>query len=266
MNKKRIIVDIVLAIVIFFGAQMVCSFICIAANLIANATSGDVSPDQLTGNAVMGTMGWILALSNAICIVLILLLKRFDVLKGMTFKGCSWRFVPIVAVAAVLGIFSLDLMEEYLNLPNMLERDMINIISTVEGTLAVAVLGPVAEELIFRGVICGSMLRNGAGPWPSILISAFIFGLIHINPAQVPFAMAMGVILGILYYKTGSLVPSILIHVVNNTIAVLVMKIYSDQPDITFREILGDPVAASIMAAGLIVSVFLFIKYWKTKQ
>lgn len=262
MNKKTIIIDIILAIVIFFGAQVVSSVICTVVNFSINAPSGDISPDKL----VKESLGWIMTLSSLICILLFILLKHFHIRYSLKFKGCSWRFVPIVTIASVLGILGLDITQEYLNLPNLLEKDMLSMCNKTEGIIAIAVLGPITEELVFRGVICGTLLRNGAGVWTSILVSAFIFGLIHINPAQVPFAMAIGVILAILYYKTGSLIPSILLHIANNSVAVVIMNAYSDQPDIMFRDLWGDAVSVSIIVIGLTVSTLLFIRYWKTKQ
>ena len=49
-------------------------------------------------------------------------------------------------------------------------------------------MAPLVEELLFRGAIEGHFLQTGKRPGMAILLSALIFGLIHVNPAQVPFA------------------------------------------------------------------------------
>ena len=68
-------------------------------------------------------------------------------------------------------------------------------------------MAPLVEELLFRGAIQGYMLREGMKPLNAILIASAIFGTVHMNPIQVPFAFAIGLIFGWLYYSTGSVIP-----------------------------------------------------------
>lgn len=87
------------------------------------------------------------------------------------------------------------------------------------GIFCIAVLGPILEELLFRGAITKVLLRKYS-PVKAILISGLIFGIFHINPAQVVSACLIGFFLAWLYYKTQSLIPCILIHILNNSLAV----------------------------------------------
>lgn len=86
---------------------------------------------------------------------------------------------------------------------------------------AYAVLGaPVAEELLFRGALFGLLARRWAGWWPS-LASGGLFGLLHLaDPAAVPPLILMGVALGELRRRGGSLWPCIVAHAGNNVLAV----------------------------------------------
>lgn len=83
------------------------------------------------------------------------------------------------------------------------------------------VLGaPLSEEPIFRGLILGGfMLRYGARR--AIAYSALMFALVHMNPWQFPTGLAMGVFLGWLTLRTGSLWPAVFAHFLNNLTATL---------------------------------------------
>ena len=84
--------------------------------------------------------------------------------------------------------------------------------------IAVAIVTPIAEELMFRGYILDS-IRRIHGDWPAIIGSAILFGLVHINPFLVGQAFIGGVIYGWIRIRTGSLLPSIACHMIWNAIA-----------------------------------------------
>ena len=84
--------------------------------------------------------------------------------------------------------------------------------------LFIAVLLPVAEELLFRGGIF-RVLRQNRRFWPAALISSVIFGILHIHPFLMVFAFLLGIISCGLFERTGSLFPSMLFHIVINNIA-----------------------------------------------
>ena len=87
--------------------------------------------------------------------------------------------------------------------------------------IAVAIVTPIAEELMFRGYILDS-IRRIHGDWPAIIGSAILFGLVHINPFLVGQAFIGGVIYGWIRIRTGSLLPSIACHVMWNIMALSV--------------------------------------------
>lgn len=87
-------------------------------------------------------------------------------------------------------------------------------------SLNLAILGPVGEEVFFRG-FAYSALRKKYGVTRGILVSALFFGAYHMIPWQIPYAVVSGAILALVYEKTQSLYPSILFHIINNSVAVL---------------------------------------------
>lgn len=104
-------------------------------------------------------------------------------------------------------------------LPDIMEQTFDIMQSGWIGIFAIAVAGPVLEELLFRGAITKALLKQ-YDPVKAILISAFIFGIFHINPIQVVAAFFIGLLLAWVYYKTASLIPCILMHILNNSISV----------------------------------------------
>jgi membrane protease YdiL (CAAX protease family) len=86
--------------------------------------------------------------------------------------------------------------------------------------LAGAVLAPAAEEIFFRGYAQTRLCRRW-GTAPGILTGAALFGLAHLDWIHTPSAFVIGVYLGWLVHRTGSVRPAILAHAVNNAAWVL---------------------------------------------
>lgn len=88
--------------------------------------------------------------------------------------------------------------------------------------LLIAVAAPVSEEVCFRGMLFGG-LRERLPRLAAALISALIFGGLHAltGLSAVPPLIAFGFVLALLYEKTGSIVPGILLHMLNNSVALL---------------------------------------------
>ena len=92
---------------------------------------------------------------------------------------------------------------------------------SLHGVLLSAVIAaPIVEEVIFRGVVLGS-LRKVFPAWVSILISAVIFGAYHMNPVAIVYATVMGIIAGVVYEKKQNLLFPIMLHMANNFMGLL---------------------------------------------
>ncbi len=95
--------------------------------------------------------------------------------------------------------------------------------SIVITIILVGILGPIAEEIFFRGYILpGFVRRFGVGR--ALLFSSLIFGSFHIDPGAIVPTFALGMVLGWVYLKTGSIWPAMFAHGLHNTVAVLVAK------------------------------------------
>ena len=89
----------------------------------------------------------------------------------------------------------------------------------IYGLVVGGVLAPIAEEIGFRGVLTGGLLRMRCKPWVAIIISALIFAFFHGTYLQLLGTTVFGIIAGWLYWRTRSLIPGMIIHVVNNSTA-----------------------------------------------
>ena len=161
--------------------------------------------------------------------------------------------VPYLGWSIIIGfatIFLIDFVMSKLSfLPDWLGNTFDLLQSGWLGILCISVLGPILEEMLFRGAITKVLLRK-YNPVKAIILSALIFGIFHINPAQVVGATLSGILFAWLYYKTGSLVPGILIHILNNGLSVFLSLHY---PDAEYTsDLLGEP-AYWICLAGAVV-------------
>jgi membrane protease YdiL (CAAX protease family) len=88
--------------------------------------------------------------------------------------------------------------------------------------LLIVIAAPISEEICFRGMLFGG-LRRSLPRIPAALLAGLIFGGLHAltGISAVPPLIAFGFILSLLYEKTGSIVPGILLHMLNNSVALL---------------------------------------------
>ncbi|HYE20887.1 MAG TPA: type II CAAX endopeptidase family protein [Tepidisphaeraceae bacterium] len=86
--------------------------------------------------------------------------------------------------------------------------------------LLIAVQPAVIEELAFRGVIFGA-LRRALNPGETIVVSAMMFTILHLSIASFPHLLVIGLALGYLRHRTGSIYPCVLLHFCHNLLCVL---------------------------------------------
>ncbi len=262
---KNVYIKVALAVFVFCLMQFLGSVVLTA---VLAVTGGVESIEALAGH--VGANPVAIALTVMItgvlsCAILtgMKMIRPLESWRDGTLGGKQWM---LALPGAVLGIFAIDLLGEKFELPDLMQQDFLAMANNVWGILAIAVVGPVVEELVFREGMQGHMLRSGVPAWRAIIISALCFGIIHFNPAQVPFAFGIGLILGIIYYKTGNVVLTSLIHVLNNSAAVMEMRILGDDiNNFSYEEALGGTLASYLyIAVAGTISLFLLHRYWKT--
>lgn len=150
-----------------------------------------------------------------------------------------WGVVFWAGLAAIGAVVPSTRLQELLpELPNNIAAPLTQMLRNPWGFFAIGLLAPVAEEMVFRGAILRWLLQKQR-PWAAIAISAALFAAVHLNPAQMPHAFLMGLLLGWMYWRTGSIVPGLALHFVNNAVAYVLCNILPD-PDVPLIVLLGN--------------------------
>jgi hypothetical protein len=124
------------------------------------------------------------------------------------------------------------------------------------GALYVMIIGPIFEEIVYRGILYGGMRRKGHGVITATIFSSVLFALMHLNINQGVNAFIVGIVFAYVYEKTGNLRASIWLHMLNNIYAMFgsfgsewLMKKIPSQGRIVFTCI------------GIVMTVVLLMRY-----
>ena len=126
------------------------------------------------------------------------------------------------------------------------------------GFIAIGVLVPIAEEMVFRGAILRRLLdaSDTRWHWAAIVVTAALFGAMHLNMAQGINAFVMGLLLGWMYMRTRSIVPGLVFHFTNNTIAFFSYRLFPYAADKTLVEFYGGNMNNVLMAVVFSLMIF----------
>ena len=122
--------------------------------------------------------------------------------------------------------------------------------------LVVALTPAICEELMFRGYLQRQVERRLGVVW-SIVLVGLVFGLFHLRPTQVLPLATLGMYLGFSVWVTGSLWAGVLIHLLNNGLAVIVSDYVSRNPDVdaVALESLAVPWYLALVSAAVVAGV-----------
>lgn len=148
------------------------------------------------------------------------------------YRPAKWYYFPIALLLQFGLLFSLNFLNEYfVKFLELLgyKPSMENTIPTLTGwyllpaILIIALLPAIFEETLFRGVLFGSMQESGWGTWKAVLLTGALFSLFHGNPEQTIYQFLCGAAFALLAQRSGSILPGILAHFMNNA-AILAME------------------------------------------
>lgn len=172
-------------------------------------------------------------LTSAIYSILVLLVfikAKWSVLSPNYLQSRPWAVLAWSALAGlgalVLEAYCDELMPD---LTNVVEEEMLKLISNDFGYFTLCLFAPFVEEVVFRGAVLRALLPRMKSRWGAIAISAALFSLVHMNPAQMPYAFTAGLLLGWLYSRTGSILPGVAYHWMNNTLVFAAVRLLPSQ-------------------------------------
>lgn len=192
--------------------------------------------------------------------------QHVPVRKIVYTKGIGGWIPSILGIVIVCIVFSLSTFWLFMFSLNSVFPAIVDLILTTDPLpsspiflgieiIVIVILAPVLEEFIFRGVILHRLIKK-TSITGGVLISSILFGVLH---ADMIGAFFFGVITALLFLKTGNLLIPILVHMINNAIAVALSFISPTWPDwihiIDKSDITDNAVPNLIMLA--ISSVFI---------
>lgn len=204
-------------------------------------------------------LSWALLLSGVVMIIHLMLRRHVNVSTFSMVRVSPPRM--LYSIFCVLGtMVCFDALNTLMPLPDWLESDFITLSQTFTGILSIAVVAPIVEEMLFRGAVMDSMLQRGYTPIKVIILSAALFGFIHLNPVQVVFAFLMGIVFGWIRLKTGSISSVIVGHILNNSIAVAEMCWYDTDVPLSHGDSFTPTTLIIIALIGAVVAILSAIK------
>ena len=227
---------------------------------------------QLVGGAIITTL-WSLIAGNSdktaamlitttgvigLLTIIIFLWTRYAEVSPTWLRTRPWTVLSWSVIAALGALIpSAWIQEQMPELPNFAEQEFGTIMGTPWGYLVIGLLAPLSEEIVLRGAILKELLKSEKlSTWTAIAISALFFALVHMNPAQMPHAFLIGLLLGWMYYRTGSILPGVAYHWANNSVAYVMYALYPD-PDMKLIDIFKGSEQHVYMALGFSLLILL---------
>ena len=174
----------------------------------------------------------------------------------MAFLGMYFFVSLYMVIISVLFPHAMDVYNDMMSTNFGDFNDILTIITAI-------ILAPIAEELCFRGLTVKLFRWAGLGMWLTIFISAFIFGLVHIDPThftliQFGYTFILGALLAYLAISYDSIYVSILGHIVFNFCGTIVSSLEAKLPESVQGPYI---IIAGIIGIGLIAGAVLLV--WK---
>jgi uncharacterized protein len=185
-------------------------------------------------------------------------LRKYDLKNIFRLKKVNFQIV-LISIIIGFGIsFIADgldrLFQLFFSMPEIFEKQMLEsfVIHSISDfaiiVLSAVVFAGVFEEMLFRGFVQKTFEKEFSVS-QAILITAFIFGMIHMNPWWLVQISFFGVFLGIMAWKSDSIIPSMIVHFINNGLSIIFINLVQEN-DLFFNR-------SEVYIAVLIVALFI---------
>jgi membrane protease YdiL (CAAX protease family) len=192
-------------------------------------------------------------------------------------KSIQWLLVIVLMISAMpimLGVESLVKMFDLGKAANEMQVKNENTFKAflvmnsfgefLKVFVLLAILPAVSEELIFRGILMRTLHRRNRNTAMSIAITSFVFAMVHYNPYGLISIFLAAVLLGYIYYLTGSLWLSILAHLLNNGLQIILFYLAGNNA--TIKAIIeSDHLPVYVPLIGAVVFSITLYLLWKNR-
>lgn len=258
----------IISLLLFFASQFVGTFFATLFMLLPElkdsasaitdfAASIQLVQQLISDNMIMITL-WGLIIGDLLLLPFFWLIKYCK--PADLVKPVDGKLMIMAIIFIITADFSINYFSSGIELENNLEEMFVKMSQSWWGLVAMGLLGPVVEETVFRRIMIDSLWTRFGKPWLAIAVSAFLFGLIHMNPAQSFFATLIGIVYGWVYVRTGSMFPGVLAHVINNSVGVIQMMKVGEEALTEMDSSAINPVTMTIMTVFAIVAFFMWRK------
>lgn len=266
--RRQTFLNTALYLFAFLAIQFAVVFI---AYIIDFATNAGNATHELSAAATT-----VATLVSSLLTIALFYWRRWTPCTGEYINQRPWFTLCWVACLAVGVIIPNSLLTEWLGfeMNNNLEQLFEGMMSHRLGFITIGIVVPIAEEFVFRGAILRALneFMGKRRRWVAIAVSALLFALVHGNLAQGVGAFLIGLALGWMYVRTNSVVPGIVLHWVNNSIAVVLYKIYPESATQNITDLFGGDtvrIALAVLFSLMICGASLYqlnLRLAKPKQ
>ncbi len=176
-------------------------------------------------------------------------LEKKELWKAPVYTGFSLGAIQLGAMIFTLYYLFFQLFGIEISVP-MSDLNSDNAVINVLSFCYIVIFGPLLEEIFFRGILFQKLRKYG--DVPTIMLTAVLFGLFHMNFVQLPGPIVFGIAIGIVCSKTNSLWLCWIIHALNNFIAVM----YDYLPE-KAAEVYNIVITYGLIGVGVICALLL---------
>ena len=203
---KSLFLFILVKYITLFGVNSLFSYL-----YMSSGSTGDLPLEWLNNAANVSTI-----LSS---IILLIVLFKWQPVRWAhdQWERLTPFYFSLLTVLGFLGFALNSIIISYFRGPydQIVELSRSLFESSWTGVIGVVLFVPLVEELIFRRV-CIESFKKEMGPFAAIVLSALLFGVLHMQPLQILSATLLGLLFGVIYHFSRSLLPTLFLHVLNN--------------------------------------------------
>ncbi|MBO4549604.1 MAG: CPBP family intramembrane metalloprotease [Bacteroidaceae bacterium] len=265
----------ILTVLVFLLVQGIGSVLLFAVGVIVSPEFGEAVRAFVSGKAQglpflelipVSAFSIVTAVTDILAVLICYFLLHY-IRFSTAFNTSSIKLRPsLLAISgSILGALSVSILTESVELSDEMMQISVAMSHNFWGLLTVVFVGPIVEELLFREAIEGEMLRRNVKPWIAILVSAIAFSVSHLNLAQGLYAFSLAILFGIIYYKTGNIILTSLLHILNNGFSAVQLYLYDEGiEDVSYADLFGGTLQSyTFMLLSGVISVALITTFCK---
>lgn len=168
----------------------------------------------------------------------IMWLRKEKMLIFCGFSRINIRNITFTAMIGIALVLPVDFITTFFSIDKISPstQQMFNMIFTQSSfpvlLLGIGIIGPILEEILFRGLIFNE-LRKNMPTFLAIILQGLLFGSMHMNWTQFLYAAPLGIIFGFIYIWTKSIWSTILVHIFFNSTSIILQQFFNEQTLIT---------------------------------